>query len=1019
MNELRLRRTRPRNPQLRVQNRLRGFLNNPSRDSIDIYFHSGVNAQNSINALLNLFMPYVQNNEMFLLRTNGRNVMITQDFLFNLGNSILNTEITMDNAQGSDEEFIAQINLLRNFTIERIRPNPNRNQRVRGGFFNYLNNTDMNLESLAIYKDIKQENYEDMCFIYALKQGGLDTCKLNYLRTTIMTKSIPLCEITDICIKTEIKIKLKKIKENGEDDSVRYYPRIKDIKYKDLDWPEYELGCYNNHFFINKKLPYRRYHIQQLIKGKLKKNINSYKIKEDKQITSYNLVKLLLENKEKLLKPITYNKDILKTIHYDGIKEIIELDYEDKNFKETKKDYDKTQAKKKQIKWHKVFFDFETYRDYDNVNKPYLCCYIDENNIKKTFFGNDCGKQLLDSIPDNSLLIAHNANFDINFLIHYLWQITLIKKGAKIISCKAQYYDKKIMIKDSYLLISMPLRSFGACFNLTQHKEVMVYRLYDKYFQENNKNKYVDLQLAYEEIDNKENEELFYENCKKWNLLSEDKKQFDLIKYSAIYCMIDCVVLMNGYEKFREWIQDIAQMDTDEVLTLASLADQYFIRNDCYNDVYKMSGVAREFIQKCVVGGRCMVAKNKRYKLLNCKMADFDAVSLYPSAMKRLQEELGGYLIGKPKILQPNELNYDFLKKQDGYFVEITITELNIYRDFPLASFADGGVRNFSNEMVGKSIHIDKISLEDLIKWQDVKFEILRGYYFNEGRNPNIGKKIEYIFNERLKLKKQKNPAELVYKLLMNSAYGKTILNPVVDESKSFVDDTKNNYKAIDQMNDYIEKNYQNCKEYEKINDSHYILKTHKSILEHYSRPHCGVEILSMSKRIMHEVMATAEDHGIKIYYTDTDSMHILYEDVYKLEKIFNKKYNRELIGKNLGQFHVDFKLDGVPKENEDTIYAKNCIFLGKKTYIDQLVGLDKEGKEVSGYHIRAKGITHGAIMYECKKRGLNPFELYSLLFEGQKIEFDLLEGGSKINLKFDKFQVINNTSFTRSMHFV
>jgi len=220
-------------------------------------------------------------------------------------------------------------------------------------------------------------------------------------------------------------------------------------------------------------------------------------------------------------------------------------------------------------------------------------------------------------------------------------------------------------------------------------------------------------------------------------------------------------------------------------------------------------------------------------------------------------------------------------------------------------------------------------------------------------------------------------------------------------------------------MNDYIEKNYQNCKEYEKINDSHYILKTHKSILEHFSRPHCGVEILSMSKRIMHEVMGTAEDNGIIIYYTDTDSMHILEEDVYKLEKIFNKKYKKPLIGKNLGNFHVDFSLDGVPKENENTIHARNCIFLGKKTYIDCLVGLDKDGKEVNGYHIRAKGITHGAIMYECKKRGLNPFELYDLLFNGEKIEFDLLEGGNKINLSFNKFMVVNNTSFTRSMQFI
>ena len=35
-----------------------------------------------------------------------------------------------------------------------------------------------------------------------------------------------------------------------------------------------------------------------------------------------------------------------------------------------------------------------------------------------------------------------------------------------------------------------------------------------------------------------------------------------------------------------------------------------------------------------------------------------------------------------------------------------------------------------------------------------------------------------------------------------------------------------------------------------------------------------GVSLLSMSKRIMNEIMCLAEDLGIKIYYQDIDSMH-------------------------------------------------------------------------------------------------------------------------------------------------
>ena len=57
----------------------------------------------------------------------------------------------------------------------------------------------------------------------------------------------------------------------------------------------------------------------------------------------------------------------------------------------------------------------------------------------------------------------------------------------------------------------------------------------------------------------------------------------------------------------------------------------------------------------------------------------------------------------------------------------------------------------------------------------------------------------------------------------------------------------------------------------------------------------------------MNEVMTTAEDLDIKIYYQDTYSMHIVKDKLNLLADEFKKRYNRELIGKNLGQFHNDF----------------------------------------------------------------------------------------------------------------
>ena len=50
-----------------------------------------------------------------------------------------------------------------------------------------------------------------------------------------------------------------------------------------------------------------------------------------------------------------------------------------------------------------------------------------------------------------------------------------------------------------------------------------------------------------------------------------------------------------------------------------------------------------------------------------------------------------------------------------------------------------------------------------------------------------------------------------------------------------------------------------------------------------------------MSKRIMNEVMTLAEDAGLNIWYQDTDSMHINYEEVELLALSFKNKYNKLL----------------------------------------------------------------------------------------------------------------------------
>ena len=81
------------------------------------------------------------------------------------------------------------------------------------------------------------------------------------------------------------------------------------------------------------------------------------------------------------------------------------------------------------------------------------------------------------------------------------------------------------------------------------------------------------------------------------------------------------------------------------------------------------SGVVQHYISRCIVGGRCMTNSDKMYHVKR-KLADFDACSLYPSAMFRML----GYLKGTPNVSKT--LCYNFLKQQSGYFIRITIKSI-------------------------------------------------------------------------------------------------------------------------------------------------------------------------------------------------------------------------------------------------------------------------------------------------------------------------------------------------------
>ena len=110
----------------------------------------------------------------------------------------------------------------------------------------------------------------------------------------------------------------------------------------------------------------------------------------------------------------------------------------------------------------------------------------------------------------------------------------------------------------------------------------------------------------------------------------------------------------------------------------------------------------------------------------------------------------------------------------------------------------DEGVRVFTNKPPN-NLFVCKFDLEDLIKFHKIEFEVIDGYYYNEGRNNELSSVIEMVFNERLQLKKVKNPLQEIYNLIMNSSYGKTLRKAIADVIK---------FKDNKDIDNFIDKHY-------------------------------------------------------------------------------------------------------------------------------------------------------------------------------------------------------------------
>jgi len=906
-----------------------------------------------------------------------------------------------------------------------------RNMFKSGSFFRYLNTTDINLERYQIISNTTDKKImDDHCLTYCLKQYNIDEEIINRVKTTFETGSFfpkkNLKEVSNI-IKKNINLVWYDAKGNR-----------RNCKYTKTYDETINIALYEDHYFINEitnYTPYSSKHYKEIkhIKdfNKIYRKDNKYYVKNDKlKIDSLTLIKNLFET-DNFIKDHNIIKSFDKYQRNKDKAETLSLIDEEQRLYEYK-------SKEEDNKTIIFYADIET-DVHGDTHKPILMRFTKTGDLidhgytyEREELDEDYSlfNRFMNSIDRQSrgykkvIIYFHNLKYDYNTIKSFINHLGApCEKDGQLYNVKFKFKFRNYEFRDSLKLAPMRLADFQKSFGLDKDlnkKEAIAY----EYYTINNMCDRV-LEVDIYEQYLKEDDKKIFRQALEDNYLfryRKDKKSnkmiFDPIEYYKYYLKYDTYILMKGLEKFEQIINDIVSelnkkyntnhnINLFDYLTISSLTHAIMGAFGCYDDVYEMCGNLRQFCGNFVTGGRVQVNEEYNKKVIKQKIADYDGVSLYPSAIKRLCEERG-LPKGKAKPIQT--YNKKELDKYDYYMVKIIITKINKYQQLPMVSYKNkDGILQYVNEIKEPIItYTDMITLNDWIEFQDIEYEILDGVYYNNGFNKRMGDIILHLFNNRLKHKKQKNQAmQLILKLMMNSSYGKTITKKTMTR-KVIINDNK--------KEQYIANYFHLIKEFKQITDRQWEI-TLDAVDTTYNMAQVGSFILSYSKRIMNEVFNIANTHKCPLYYTDTDSIHCNYDDVITIENEFRKTYNRELTGKQLGQFHIDFDLDGACSE----IYAVKSIFLGKKAYIDILESTDAKGNKITGYHYRLKGVNEQGIRHRADNdfKG-DIFSVYQYLSNGDSLDFVLNPQGMKPSFEYNDAGVRTKESgeFIRTVKF-
>ena len=901
------------------------------------------------------------------------NAYNTNLFKFILQNGFIKIE---DDELGSDHQRDALLEPITEVEVEKLAQVQNLNRDADGAFFNRLNKHHdiINLERYQIYPTSRPS---ENCLIHSLILSGkfsestINAVKLS-LSTGVSIAKKSLHKIADIIQHTIIV--------NEWDEPNRHLRPHRYGKHTDT----VSIALYDSHYFLMEETNYTNYSVINCENLRDTEDwFDTYrprhKNKNKSKISSLALVVLMDECEyfyrgDMSAAPESADNRMIKGQVFLGNISNEQRPVPPREIKPnlSKRFYADCESFVSNGK-HSLFLLGFTSEEKDAVH------ILNFANLKPKSFQNTIStflNTMTDDGTNNATVYFHNLKYDYALLEPYLNIQSTCKKDNNLYSVKVIYKNKQIEFRDSFKIAPMSLSKFCKNFELPEGLDKMDAINYSYYTPENATDTNVSTEMYSKGLKNDELE-TFRKN-------TNNAKSFNPIAYYIEYLEMDCKVLKQGMIKFNNIIMDIDErLSIHNSLTISSLTDLYMNINGAYDGVFEQTGNLRDYISKAIYGGR--VQANPKYikKTITEKIADYDGVSLYPSAISRLCSQFGLPTGGcvELDISEP-------LSPSDYAIMTVEITSVGKKQDMPMLTQKNESSLDYINTIPTGVVYIDNYTLQDYVEFHECEYKILQGVVWKSKmgvKNGCMGLLIQSLFRKRLE-NKEKNPALAnILKLMLNSSYGKcitkkeSIQNRIVKRdavhkdpiTKELLTTPDGNFKK------FVYKNFNTMKTVRIIN-SKLIEVEQLAVDTSFNRGQVGCAILSISKRIMNEVFNTANTINAPVYYSDTDSIHMNHSDVKRLEEEFYKQYGRDLTGKNLGQFHIDFELKGTVGE----VYATRSLFLGKKSYIDHLQGLNSEGEKVEGFHIRLKGITNESIIHHSKEY-TDPFEMFKELATG------------------------------------